>query len=280
MGSRRRSALLAAVVASVLWSSSGVQAGTHPAGTGIDTAHTASQPDDRAARATESVHYDDTTLVLLASYSVGPAGPDIAPANPDLARDRHLWALVTATLPDEGTATIRQMNVVTDGRDGTLGMVHRSTVDAGSWVLSIDPAEADDVLVDTLVHEYAHMLTLRTDDLTSNAASRNGCAGVRIEIGCARPGSALAAWHDEFWPGVAEPAPSDSRVFVSQYAASSVHEDLAESFMAWTLGQVARPTVAMRERFSFFADRPEFVTARDEILTKLGRAEVSVTGSP
>jgi hypothetical protein len=268
MGPRHRFVFLVALAASAFLSTSWVHVASRPVTTAIASAQTTERSTDRAARATEPVHYDDTSLTLLASYAVDDGIAAIPDTSGGAARDRHLWALVDATLPDAGVRSIRQLNVVSDGRDGTLGMVHRSTVAAGSWVLSIDPAEADDVLVDTLVHEYAHMLTLRTQDLTSNAASRNGCEGLRIEIGCARFGSALAAWHDEFWAGIAEPAPSDTRTFVSQYASSSVHEDLAESFMAWTLDQVTRPSAAVRERFAFFASRSEFVAARDEILAK------------
>ena len=276
MGTRRHFGFLAAVVASVALSSSWVHVAAHPgpasgALTAIATAHTSERSADRAARSTESVHYADTTLVLLASYAVADGLPAIPATSTDLGRDSRLWDLVESTLPDDAGLSIRQMNVVSDGRNGTLGMVHRSSVAPGSWVLSIDPAETDDVLQDTMVHEYAHMLTLRTEDLTSNAASRTRCDGLRIEIGCAKFGSALAAWHDEFWAGTAEPAPTDTRKFVSEYASSSVHEDLAESFMAWTLDQVARPSAQVRARFAFFENRPEFVEARDAILAKLDR---------
>ena len=273
MDTRRHFGFLAAVIASVTLSSSWVHVAAHPgpasgALTAIATAQTSERSVGRAARATELVHYADTTLVLLASYAVADGRPAIPAASTDLARDSRLWDLVESTLPDDAVLSIRQMNVISDGRNATLGMVHRSSVAPGSWVLSIDP-----VLQDTMVHEYAHMLTLRTDDLTSNAASRTRCDGLRIEIGCAKFGSALVEWHDEFWAETAEPAPMDTHKFVSEYASSSVHEDLAESFMAWTLDRVARPSPSaqVRARFAFFENRPEFVEARDAILAKLDR---------
>ena len=278
MDTRRHFGFLAAVIASVTLSSSWVHVAAHPgpasgALTAIATAQTSERSVGRAARATELVHYADTTLVLLASYAVADGRPAIPAASTDLARDSRLWDLVESTLPDDAVLSIRQMNVISDGRNATLGMVHRSSVAPGSWVLSIDPAETDEVLQDTMVHEYAHMLTLRTDDLTSNAASRTRCDGLRIEIGCAKFGSALVVWHDEFWAETAEPAPMDTHKFVSEYASSSVHEDLAESFMAWTLDRVARPSPSaqVRARFAFFENRPEFVEARDAILAKLDR---------
>ena len=232
----------------------------------IGTAVSAVRADAQPARSTEAVRYDDRSLVLLASYPAN-AGRLAEPAS---GRHEELWALAAATLPDDAVGDIRQLNVVTDGRNGTLAMVHRSSLDTKTWVLSMDPAEDDDVIVSTLIHEYAHMLTLRSEDLRSAAASRSGCDGVRMEIGCARTGSVLADWHDTFWAGMDEPARPDSR-FVSHYAATSVHEDLAESFLSWVIDDVARTTPGVEARFAFFEARPELVEARSAILAKLAR---------
>ena len=266
MGTRRRLGILAAAVVVALTVRGRLPAASIP--TTIDVAQTSVRSSDRTARSTEPILYDDSTLVLLGTYRVTDGELDSTSASP---RDTALWTLVVDTLPEQARRSIRQMNIVTDGHDGTLAMVHRSTVDAGAWVLSIDPAESTAVLVSTLVHEYGHMLTLRPEDLASRAASRDHCDGVRIEIGCAQRNSALAAWHDEFWAGLDEPTTYETRRFVSEYAASNVHEDLAESFMAWTLDEVKRPTPAIQQRFAFFALRPEFVDARNAIRAKLDR---------
>lgn len=263
-----RTSLVAAIAVAVALGAAGRLPDPAPApATHLAGAQTAVRG-EQAARSTEDVRYDDQQLTLLASYPVADGALEGAAA-PD--RDTALWALVSATLPDAGVAGIRQLNVVTDGRDGTLGMVHRSSVDPHAWVLSLDPSEDDDTLVETLVHEYAHMLTLRPEDLASRAAAKSGCDGERIEIGCALSGSALAAWKDTFWFGVDEPASAEARAFVTTYAATSVHEDLAESFMAWVLDDVKRPSPTVEAKFAFFADRAEFVVARDEIREKLGR---------
>jgi hypothetical protein len=232
----------------------------------IGTAVSAVRSESQPARSTEAVRYDDRSLVLLASYPVGNGQVVDAPAG----RHEDLWTLASATLPDDAIRRVRQLNIVTDGRNGTLAMVHRSSLDTTTWVLSMDPAEDDDVIVSTLIHEYAHMLTLRAEDLRSAAASRNGCDGVRIEIGCARTGSVLADWHDAFWTGSDEPARADSR-FVSPYAATSVHEDLAESFLSWVTDDVDRPSPGVQARYAFLQARPELVEARAAILAKLAR---------
>ncbi len=233
--------------------------------TSIGTALATVRGADRTARATEPVRYEDAALVMLDSYVVRDGR---LPEGARNDRDARVWDLVRATLPDDAATTVRQLNIVTDGRDGTLAMVHRSAVDATTWVLSIDPAEDDDVLVSTVVHEYAHMLTLRSEDLLSLAAARSGCPGVRVELGCALTGSALADWREAFWPADEPPRAGD---LVSDYAGTSVHEDLAESFMSWVLDEIDRPSAGVQARFDFLASRPELVAARDAVRSKLER---------
>jgi hypothetical protein len=179
--------------------------------------------------------------------------------------DRRIWAIAEATLPTAALAHIHQLNIVTDGPARTLAMVHRSTTEHDAWILSIDPAESRDVLERTLVHELGHIFTLGEADLT---AQRSNCAGTLIEIGCARTGSALADYANRFWVGVAEPGAYSSDTFVTQYAADSVHEDLAETFMAWVYGdKAAASTIAAKYRW--FEARDTFVTAKAEIRAKL-----------
>jgi hypothetical protein len=228
----------------------------------IGTAVTAVHPRSGAARTEETVRYDDTGLELLAVYRVDDGRLEGAA----LPEHRRLWALAEAMLPAGSLPQIRQLNVVTDGEARTLAMVHRSTTEHDAWILSIDAAEADDVLRRTLVHEFAHLATLGESDLTSQ---RTNCNGRLIEIGCAKRGSLLADYADRFWTDRPEPDRYRASEFVTQYAAESVHEDLAETFLFWVYGD--RPSSeAIAAKYDWFAQRATFVTARDEIRARLG----------
>ena len=161
----------------------------------IGTAVTVSNPRaGAAARTAETVRYQDTKLELVEVYRVIDGELDAAA----LPEYRRIWTLAEDTLPAEALAHIRQLNIVTDGPARTLAMVHRSTNERDSWILSMDPAESHDVLQRTLVHELAHLYTLGEADLTSQRAN---CAGELIQIGCARPQSPLADYAERFWLG-------------------------------------------------------------------------------
>jgi len=228
----------------------------------IATAVTAVRPGSGVvARTAEDIRYQDSDLEVIAVDRVVEGHLD----DTATADSRRIWGIAQATLPTKDLAYIHQLNLVTDGPAKTLGMVHRSTTEHDAWILSIDPAESHDVLERTLVHELAHIFTLDEADLT---AQRTGCTGTLIEIGCAHSGSALADYANRFWAGVAEPGTYSSDSFVTQYAADSVHEDLAETFMAWVYGDNAgSSTIAAKYRW--FDSRDNFVVAKAEIRAKL-----------
>lgn len=229
----------------------------------IGTAITAVNPHSgAAARSEENVQYHDADLELLAVYRVVDGQLDAA-APP---QHRRIWTIAERTLPASARTQIRQLNVVTDGPARTLAMVHRSTTEHDTWILSVDPAESDEILQRTLVHELAHVYTLGESDLS---AQRTSCTGRLIEIGCARPDSALADYADHFWADSPEPARYSSQQFVTQYAADSVHEDLAETFMFWVYGE--RPaSAAIAAKYEWFDQHERFVAARTEIRDLLG----------
>jgi hypothetical protein len=214
-----------------------------------------------AARNAETIRYQDTNLELIAVYPIVDGQLDSAA----LPEYRRIWALAGETLPADALTHIRQLNIVTDGPARTLGMVHRSTTEHDSWILSIDPSESHDVLQHTLVHELAHTFTHGEGDLSTQRAN---CAGVLIQIGCARTGSPLADYAQRFWPAGTEPGRFTSAQFVSQYAADSVHEDLAETFMSWVYADKA-DSDAITAKYLWFESIDTFVTARTTIQAKL-----------
>lgn len=226
-------------------------------------------PRSGAARVTEVVRYDDSDLTLAASYPVIDGELQL-PADPgdDTPDPRPVWATVSALLPPDASERIRQLNLVSDGQAGTLAMVHRSLSEPDTWVLSVDYVETGAVLQRTIVHELAHLYTLGPDDVSG---SRSGCSQMLLTVGCVRKGSILARYGDQFWHGRSEPAAFRPGQFVSQYAASSVHEDLAETFMAWVFGD-ALDGPALGARADFLAAEPTLAAARDWVRAALAQA--------
>ncbi|MCU4671584.1 NADH:ubiquinone oxidoreductase subunit 4 (chain M) [Microbacterium fluvii] len=152
------------------------------------------------------------------------------------------------------------------------------------WVLAANLAyaTADDELAATLIHEFAHMLSLGPDQVTRDAM----CATIWVNGGCMSPRSHILAFQHEFWDGYgsAAPLPDDDDLdaawefyeaheddFVTDYAAVNVSEDFAESFTAFVLEErpEAEPEDLWNEKIDFFWTIPEYARIRDRIRADL-----------
>lgn len=151
------------------------------------------------------------------------------------------------------------------------------------WALAANLATSEDpqLLIATLIHEYAHILTLRTDEMDPYTGS---CPTVDLDEGCAAEDSIIAAFEERFWEPYGSDAPEPWNVdadaawefyldheedFVSDYAATNVAEDLAESFMTYVIEDSATGDSLAAQKLRFFDDYPEYVELREHIRAEL-----------
>jgi len=184
--------------------------------------------------------------------------------------------------PDVAAESIIQYRAGDAPESDTLAYVYQD-LNPQYWTLAVNLATADDpqLLVATLIHEYAHVFSFDHDDFDRKAAS---CETLDLFEGCAAPDSYLYEFYDAFWTrytdGVdVENLDSDAAWkfylaneddFVSDYAATNLGEDFAESFMTFVLeDSFDGPSVAA-QKLRFFTQYPELVELRDHIRTELG----------
>lgn len=198
---------------------------------------------DDAARAVERVVYRQD-VTRLGDVVVVEGAPDAEIEVPEVAA---MWEIVDAVWPDSERDSLVQLSVIEEGERGLVGVVHPSAL--GGWILSLDSADINDrrLIEETIVHELSHVVTLDRDQFRFGEGE---CEGVRIELGCAFTGTVLARFATTFWPDDVATGPSGD--FVNEYAMTSVHEDLSETFtsmvMGWTpAGDVIAAKVAMIE---------------------------------
>jgi hypothetical protein len=215
------------------------------------------------ARTVEPVLYAEG-LQLLAATTVRDGVLREAPA----VEGADLWSEVVAVYPHEQLVRITQFALVSDGPGGTLALVHRSERSDDGWILSLDPADArvPTALRRTLVHELAHLLTLSRGDVR---IARDGeplaCDEVPVDIGCARRGSILAAFHDRFWGAGAGPLGDH----VTPYAATSSAEDLAEIFAVVVLDLPLGDGPAVEAKRSWVAQHPDLAPEIERLRARL-----------
>ena len=181
-----------------------------------------------------------------------------------------VWEIVDGIWPVGHRAALAQLSVVREAPRGLVGVVHPSAT--GGWILSLDVADLEDraLIEETIVHELSHVVTL--DRAVFTFGEVDDCTGAAIELGCAAPGSVLAQFVDRFWSGdAANHAAAD---FVNDYASTSAHEDLAETFTAWVLDWPVEGE-AIDAKIAVLAADPQLAALADALRAELGSRSVS-----
>jgi hypothetical protein len=200
----------------------------------------------------------------------------LSPSASGLAEE--VWDTFTrvATL-DFAAEVLLEYRVGDSAESDTLAYVYQDD-DPQYWVLAANLATSGDheQLVATLIHEYGHILTLDTSEVSPGVGA---CSTLELDEGCAAEDSVVLAFQGEFWSGyedAPDPANSDADVawefyleheddFVSDYAATNVVEDVAETFMTFVLEDEPTGDSTIAEKLDFFWGYPEFVAIRERI---------------
>ncbi len=191
----------------------------------------------------------------------------------------EVWDTFTrvATL-DFAAEVMTQFRVGDAPNSDTLAYVYQDS-DPQYWILAANLATSDDPtqLIATLVHEYGHILTLGLDEVDPTVTS---CSTLELDEGCADGDSAIEQFREQFWAGYGDDAPDAANVddtlaydfylaheedFVSDYAATNVVEDIAESFMTFVLEDEPTGDSVAAQKLDFFWQLPEYVAIRERI---------------
>ncbi|MEZ4266177.1 MAG: hypothetical protein R3F39_07345 [Myxococcota bacterium] len=218
---------------------------------------------------------DDDTIEVLAQY---PVNGDALVGTVDPAH-RAVWERFNELFPAELHPEINLFVAIdAEKSGGTDGAMQLSAVNPADYYLALDVtgSVAPDELDRTMIHEFAHLLTLRPSQVPRNEAAIATCDVFTDSEGCPREGSYLRAYFEEFWPGFlgADLAAEDKETapaarfatgdFVTEYAATIPTEDIAEVFAEWVKAETSPAGDTVKERkLRFFDAYPELAPIRD-----------------
>jgi hypothetical protein len=238
------------------------------------------------------------TIHVLVRYPVdgdtlGEATQTIVPTDlqdyqQDAATHQLIWDFFTAIIPAEQRTMVDEFVIFTDGGYEYLAAVERDSSDLSHWSLQVDIADAGDreALAATLLHEFAHLLTLNNDQVY---AAYYDCPVDYINPGCGRTNSYIDEFYQTFWVdlydewavinAMPEGATRDRKMaefyynhqthFLTEYASTEPAEDIAESWTYFIL--VPQPTTQTTgsRKIMFFYEFSELVQLRSEITARL-----------
>ena len=155
-----------------------------------------------------------------------------------------------------------------------------------------------DALTATLVHELAHIVGLNADQIAFDEAvaadpentdlfeaGKAACDTLFLDEGCALPDAYIYAFHEAFWvdleayaaeiEAIEDEAEQEEVIaafyeenperFVSEYAATDIAEDFAESFAVFALQDLPPAGLERDEKVRFFEQFPDLVAIREDL---------------
>jgi hypothetical protein len=222
----------------------------------------------------------------------------------DTAAHQALWDYFTTLIPLQYRPTLAEFSVMTDGTDNVLAAVAQTYDDPNRWGLEVDIADTSDYyyLSFTLVHEYAHLMTLAPDQVTPSLAIFNNpddndiyldevsaCSNFFPGEGCSNTDSYINAFYNEFWTGIYDEwneinLEEDEDLyyekldefylkyedqFLTDYSVTHPAEDIAEAFGFFVFAEKPAGDSIAEDKILFFYNYPELVQLRAEILSNL-----------
>jgi len=254
--------------------------------------------DDEYVLATYSVNGN-----LISSPSFESVASNLTAYQNDTATQEMIWNYYTAMIPEEARTMLVGYKVITDGQGGTLAMVEQSQDNPNEWALTVDIADTKDMrdLTYTLIHEYGHLLTLNEnqldinedifynpDDETLYADAEENCSTYFPGEGCAKSSSYIYRFYHQFWSDIYDEWSETQYIddddayyealdhfyykyedrFVTDYAATNVGEDIAESWTFFIISEKPTGNTIAEEKILFFYQFPELVALREEIVAR------------
>ena len=216
----------------------------------------------------------------------------------DPAVEAEIEARFEELIPEEWRQRITEISLETDGRDGVVAAVEPLTDDLSEWAMYVDPADRDFELDHTLVHEFAHVMTLNETQLDAQLVYSDqayeeaaaACPTYFTGEGCAKTTSYIAQFVDMYWDPIMDEfqrieSMQDDRAweeamfdfydrnadqFVSDYAATNPAEDISESFAAYVMApELPDGDTVAEQKVLFFDQFPELAQLRDSIRAAL-----------
>jgi hypothetical protein len=257
---------------------------------------------------------DEDTETYIASYIV--SGDEITDVNledvpadlqdeqDDLDSHERIWNYYTSLIPAGDRETLAEFWIFTDGPDNVLAAVGQTYDDPYLWTLEVDITDSSDYryLTFTLVHEFAHLLTLGPDQVPPDQAvfdnpedddlyieRLSACSTFFTGEGCANEDSYIYQFHQAFWTYIYDEwneinLEEDDDIyyerldefydryqdqFLTDYSVTHPAEDIAESFAFFVFSRQPDGDSIAEEKILFFYQFPELVELRNRIASNV-----------
>lgn len=241
-------------------------------------------------------HAEDRESELLAKYTILGDAIELVSWKEDI-RNTEVWNIFAALIPLSHREDFLIYEVTDDENSDTAAHVIQSEEDNTKWTLGVNlSAFYIDWILEpeesyaTLIHEFAHVLTLNktqvryypvTDDETVLERFSENCERNVLQEWCLKPGAYMDDFIDMFWSdskylekvrneevSAYEDNPSS---FITDYAATNPGEDIAESFTYFVMRSPAEWNTIADQKLRFFSQYKTLESLRKQIRSNLAK---------
>ena len=213
---------------------------------------------------------------VLASYPVQQGQAEI-----EDARDKAVWDYLCRILPVQARQKIAQFDLFTDGFGNILAyttpLQEDGVTDNTRFCITVDYYDVYDEagnprdwskLTYTILHEYGHVL-LEDETQIDLSVGQN-----THDVAGFVPGSFRMTFYETFWKELGDSAVADYEQnpthYVSRYGANYFHEDIADTFAVFVLGQFPQGDTVAQDKLRFFFADENMAALRSAIRQNLG----------
>jgi len=246
----------------------------------------------------DTAHDDDEHVEaeVIASYSISGDRITLESGTDDV-KNQEVWNIFTALIPSWVRKDIVRYEVSDDARGDTAAHVAQIEGDNTQWLMNVnlDAFYVDGILEPeesyaTLIHEFAHVLTLdktqvrytpenASDEIYDRFESK--CDTNFLQEWCLLEWAYLNDFINTFWSdkdylekvrneevSAYEDAPES---FITDYAATNPGEDIAESFTYFVLRSKPDWNTIADKKLRFFYDYKQLDSLRKQIRSNLAK---------
>lgn len=229
---------------------------------------------------------------------------DLRDEQDDNVSHEFVWDYFTAIIPADERSFVTEYSITTDGMNNTLAAVTQTYDDPNHWALEVDILDINDThnLTFTLVHEFGHLLTLNPEQVPPSIEVFNNpddedilqkeisaCPQYFPGEGCSTSTSYINAFYNRFWVDIYDEWDKLNYItdddayyeqlddfyykyedqFLSDYAATTPEEDIAESWAFFVLAPKPTGNLIADQKVLFFYEYPELIQLREDILNNV-----------
>lgn len=205
---------------------------------------------------------------IVATYKIEDFELVIPSDSNDESYHEYFWSEFKWIIPSEELWMLESFIVFNDDELVSYVVQEKDNLERWNLAINLNPNIRYHDSISTHVHEFAHLLFLNSTQINPHKLSLTCYADIYIEgKGCPYSHSYIVEFADRF--GIEYDEEYEEGKYVSQYASSSLLEDMAETFYMFALTKKPAGQTIAEQKVLFFYEYEELVYLRADILSRV-----------